>query len=214
MTNIDKLLSIASAALASEPVAKPELLRPYSLGTELFRMLQRKNGFYAFESAPHVLPLTGDSETGLEAWNAGPLWRDAYEDLAEGLLFFAEDILQDQFCLSLRNDGVLRFCAETGQHEHLANSLEERAGVVLSDYRRETGWPFVHEWEAKNGPLPRGKRLMPKTPFFLGGEYKIENLWVGNPLEGMRLKADLAMQTRHLPEGAQVKLNVAPKPEQ
>ena len=35
-----------------------------------------------------------------------------------------------------------------------------------------------------------------------GGEYKIENLWAGNPLEGMRFKGDLAMQTRHLPEGA------------
>jgi hypothetical protein len=213
MTNIEKLLSIASEPLASEPAAMPELLRPYSLGTELFRMLQKKNGFYAFESALHVFPLTCDSETGLEAWNAGPLWREAYEDLAEGLLFFGEDILQDQFCLSRKEDGVLRFFAETGQIEHVANSLEEWAGVILSDYRRETGWPFVHEWQEKNGPLPRGKRLMPKTPFFLGGEYKIENLWAGNPLEGMRVKADLAMQTRHLPEGAQVKLHVAPKPE-
>jgi len=44
------------------------------------------------------------------------------------------------------------------------------------------------------------------------GDYKIENLWAGNPLEGMRFKADLAMQTRHLPEGAKVKLNVAPEP--
>jgi hypothetical protein len=53
---------------------------------------------------------------------------------------------------------------------------------------------------------------MPKVPFFLGGEYKIENLWAGNPLEGMRFKADLAMQTRDLPEGTQVKLIVARKP--
>jgi hypothetical protein len=214
MTNIEKLISVASDPIAGEPPAIPELLRQYPLGTELFEMLQRKNGFYAFESALHVFPLMADSETGLEAWNAGPLWRDAYEDLAEGLLFFAEDILQDQFCLSLGKNGVLRFLSETGQTEHLANSIEEWAGVILSDYQRETGWPFVHEWQAKNGPLPRGKRLMPKTPFFLGGEYGIENLWAGNPLEGMRFKADLAMQTRNLPEGAQVKLTVAPKPEQ
>jgi hypothetical protein len=95
----------------------------------------------------------------------------------------------------------------------MAESVEEWAGVILSNYRVETGWPFVHEWQEKNGPLPLGKRLMPKTPFFLGGEYKIENLWAGNPLEGMRLKADLAMQTRNLPEGTRVKLNVGPKPE-
>ncbi len=214
MTNVEKLLSIASDPLASEPVAKPEFLLPYPLATQLFPMLQRKNGFYAFESALHVFPLTAVSETSLEAWNAGPLWRDAYKDLAEGLLFFAEDILQDQFCLSRKKDGILRFYAETGQTEHLANSIEEWAGGILSDYPRETGWPFVQEWQEKNGPLPRGKRLMPKTPFFLGGEYKVDNLWAGNPLEGMRLKADLAMQTRHVREGAEIKLNVTPKPRQ
>jgi hypothetical protein len=55
---------------------------------------------------------------------------------------------------------------------------------------------------------------MPKVPFFLGGQYQIDNLWAGNSLDGMRLKADLAMQTRHLPEGARVKLNVATEPKQ
>jgi hypothetical protein len=53
---------------------------------------------------------------------------------------------------------------------------------------------------------------MPKTPFFMGGEYKLENLWAGNPLEGMRLKGDLAIQTRDLPSGTRVRLNIAPKP--
>jgi hypothetical protein len=52
---------------------------------------------------------------------------------------------------------------------------------------------------------------MSRTPFFLGGEYKIENLWAGDSLEGMRMKADIAMQTRHLPDGAQVRLHAALK---
>jgi hypothetical protein len=176
-------------------------------------MLEQKNGFYAFEFALHVFPLTSDPETGLEGWNAGSLWRNEYEDLTEGLLFFAEDILQDQFCLSKRQSGVLRFHAETGHTTFMVDSVEKWADLILSNYKTETGWPFVHEWQAKNGPLPLGKRLMPKTPFFLGGEYKIDNLWLGNPLEGMRFKADLAMQTRHLPEGATIKLNIAPKPQ-
>jgi hypothetical protein len=54
---------------------------------------------------------------------------------------------------------------------------------------------------------------MPKKPFFTGGEYTLDNLWAGDPLEGMRLKADLAIQTRHLPNGAKIKLNIGPKPE-
>lgn len=176
-------------------------------------MLQEKNGFYAFESALHVFPLMPDANSGLEAWNSASLWRNAYEDLSEGLLFFAEDILQDQFCLSRKQDGVYRFHAETGLSVLTAESIEEWARRVLDNYSTETGWPLLHEWQNKNGPLPQGKRLIPKTPFFLGGEYKLENLWAGDSLEGMRFKADLAMQTRHLPEGSKVTLNIPAKPQ-
>jgi hypothetical protein len=213
MTNIEKLLSVSSEALGSKPDAFPSVLREYSLGAELFHMLEQKNGFYAFEYALHVLPLSSDPEAGLEGWNAESLWRNGYEDLAGGLLFFAEDILQDQFCLSKKQSGVYRFHAETGQTNLMATSIEEWARVILSDYRTQTCWPLVHEWQEKNGRLPLGKRLMPKTPFFLGGEYKVENLYAGNPLEGMRLKADIAMQTRNLPEGAKVRLKIAEKPD-
>ena len=72
---------------------------------------------------------------------------------------------------------------------------------------------MAHEWQAKNGPLQMGERLLPKIPFFMGGEYNIENLWAGNPLEGTRVKGDLATQTRHLPSGSKVKLNIGLKPE-
>ncbi len=213
MTNVEKLLSVASEQLAPSPAGMPELLSAYSLAPEIFTMLRKKNGFYAFESALHVLPLTSDPTSGLEAWNADSLWRSEYGDLAEGLLFFAEDIFQDQFCLSTKQNSVLRFYAETGQTSVMASSVEEWAGVILSDYREETGWPLLDQWQAKNGPLRRGKRLMPKTPFFLGGAYSPENFWPGDPLEGMRLKADLAIQTRNLPEGATVKLKIGAKPE-
>ena len=212
MTSVKKLLSIASAPLAPEPIAMPELLDAYTSGPEIFLMLREKNGFYAFEAALHVFPITGNPGSRLEGWNADSLWRKKYKDLADGLLFFGEDILQDQFCLSAKQAGILRFHAETGNTTVLADSVEEWARLILSNDATETGWPFVDQWQAKNGPLPIGKRLMPKIPFSLGGEYKVENLWAGDPLQGMRLKADLAMQTRHLPERANVRLNVAPKP--
>jgi hypothetical protein len=115
MTSVEKLLSVGSEALAPQLVGMPTWLSDYRLGAELFQMLQKKNGFYAFEAALHVFPLTGDPGSGLEAWNAASLWRTGYKDLAEGLLFFAEDILQDQFCLSIERDGVMRFHAETGK---------------------------------------------------------------------------------------------------
>lgn len=212
MTSLDKLLSISSESLADKPNVIPELVSAYDLGAELIQMLERRNGFYAFESALHVFPLTDDSETGLEAWNAMSLWRSGYDDLADGLLFFAEDALQDQFCLSKKQLGVHRFHAETGLTTQVAECVEDWAAVILTKYKTETGWTLLHEWQQENGPLPLGKRLMPKLPFFLGGGYEIENLWAGNPLEGMRFKGDLAIQTRDLPEGATVKLNIGPKP--
>lgn len=211
MTNMEQLLSIGSEPLEMPPTAMPDLFRAYTLGAELFNMLLLKNGFYAFESALHVFPLTTDIGNGIEGWNANVLWRNEYQDLAEGLLFFAEDIFQDQFCLSAKQNGVFRFHAESGQTDSFSDSLEKWAARILSNDRVETGWPLAHEWQTMNGPLPNGQRLMPKTPFFMGGEYTLENLWAGNPIEGMRLKGDIAVQTRNMPSGTKIRLNITPK---
>jgi hypothetical protein len=53
---------------------------------------------------------------------------------------------------------------------------------------------------------------MPKIPFFLGGSYSMENLWAGDAVEGMRFKADLAIQTKNLPDGSQVRIVLSEKP--
>jgi hypothetical protein len=90
----------------------------------------------------------------------------------------------------------------------MAGSIEEWASKVLNDYRQETGWPFASTWQSANGALPPGKRLMPKIPFFLGGDYHLDNLWVGEAVTGMRSKGDLALQTRDLPSGSQIRLVV------
>jgi hypothetical protein len=34
-----------------------------------------------------------------ETWNLPGTWRDIYQDMANGHLFFAEDVFGDQFCL-------------------------------------------------------------------------------------------------------------------
>jgi hypothetical protein len=107
---------------------------------------------------------------------------------------------------------VLRFDAETGATSIVTDSIENWARKILGDHRREVAWPLASKWQAVNGPLPAGKRLMPKIPFFLGGEYSIENLGAGDPVEGMRLKANLALQTRKLPDGSAVNLVIGKKP--
>jgi len=206
MTRLQELISISSEPLAPKPEKMPRFLEGWALGAELFAMLAQKNGFYALESALHIFPVTSDPASGLEGWNSDSLWRGGYKDLAHGLLFFAEDVFQDQFCLS--SQGIMRFCAQTGTTEFMAGSMEKWADRILSDSSAETGWQLARDWQALHGPLPRGKRLMPKMPFIFGGEYSLDNLWAGDPLEGMRFKADLAMQTRGLPDGTKIRLRV------
>src|SRR5262245_28959085 len=129
MTRIEKLLSISSEALGAKLAAMPELLGEYALGPELFQMLGAKNGFYIFEHALHVFPLRPDI-TGtmtLEDWNSDTLWRNAYGGLADGFLFFAEDIFADQFCLSAKQDGIFRFSVETAETTLHAESIEKWA---------------------------------------------------------------------------------------
>jgi hypothetical protein len=210
MTCVEKLLSISSEPLAPGPTALPKILEPYPAGLELFHMLECKNGFYAFESALHVFPLTSAVGMSLEEWNADSLWRGGYRDLAEGLLFFAEDAFQDQYCLSAK--GVLHFHSETGTTGAVADSIEGWAENILGDYQCKTRWTLASKWQAGNGPLPIGKRLMPRIPFFLGGEYSTHNLWAGDPIEGMRFKTDLALQTRELPDGSGVRLIIGKDP--
>ena len=212
MTNMEKLLSIGSEPLVSTPPDDTAVVNDFPLRSELLSMLQHKNGFYAFESALHVFPLTSEPVSGanLAEWNSDSLWRSDYGDLAAGLLFFAEDIFQDQFCIS--SSGVLRFNAETGGTKPFANSIENWAEIVLRDSDQATGWAFAKTWQAEHGPVAPGKRLMPKIPFFLGGAYSIDNLWAGDAVDGMRFKADLAIQTKSLPDGAQVRIVIGERP--
>ena len=211
MTQVEKLLAISSEALALPAWIQPAVLGQTSQGLELFGMLQLKNGLYAFESALHVFPLEPgpDDEIGLEAWNSEFLWRNGYGNLANGLFFFAEDVFQDQFCIS--PNGIQKFDSETGATSFLSDSIENWAKLILSDYKLQTAYPLAQAWQAANGPLPQTRRLAPKIPFVLGGEYSLENFWVTEPVEGMRAKANIAVQIKDLPNGAKVKLRIEPR---
>ena len=212
MTHVEKLLSISSEPLESFPSISADLIMQSPLGSELLQLLKRKNGFYAFESALHVFPLTSQAVNGasLAEWNSESCWRSEFGDLTAGLLFFAENVFQDQYCLG--SSCVLRFNAETGGTQPMANSIEQWAATILQDYEHETGCGLASEWQRKFGTLEPGKRLLPKTPFFLGGSYSMENLWAGDAVEGMRFKADVATQTRNMPDGTQVRLVIGKKP--
>jgi hypothetical protein len=195
-------LSDATPRLSAESTALAG-----SLGTQLLALLWKRNGFYAFESALHVFPAgaTGDVMS-LDAWNAPGLWRHEFDGGADGLLFFAQDALANQWCLA--GDAIYKFDPETGEKERSAATIEDWAARVLTDYPVETAWPLAHEWQAKFGRLREGQRLAPKIPFFLGGEYAIANLYAADQVKFLRYCGDIYRQTRDLPPGTKVKLDI------
>jgi hypothetical protein len=208
-TNLKKLVSISSGAVCDDVPQIPEGLLSQSgeLGEQLIELLKNKNGFYAFESALHILPAgCKDSYTSIEEWNDDNSWRKEYGDQIQGHLFFAEDVFGVQFALC--NLGVRKFDPETGEFEDFATDLEEWAAKILEDYNYESGYQLAHDWQLQNGSLPTGKRLLPKIPFVLGGAYEVENLHAADALKGMMFRADIWRQIRDLPDGSRIKLKV------
>ncbi|SCZ31806.1 MULTISPECIES: DUF2625 family protein [Pseudomonas] len=177
------------------------------LAEEILVVLRRRNGFYAFEGALHVFPSeSSQNETGLSDWNHTDLWRSGYKGLADSGVFFAEDIFGGQFCI--KDDKIYIFDPETGSLEYLAADIESWAQMVLNDYEVLTGYPLAHQWQKRNGPIAAGMRLLPKIPFVMGGEFSLDNLYVVNAIEGMRLRADIADKIKSLPNGTQVKYSL------
>ncbi|MFA1028501.1 hypothetical protein ALP10_01178 [Pseudomonas syringae pv. helianthi] len=209
MASLDKLLSNASSSLSErEPEILGQLRRlAGTLADQLLGMLRQRNGFYALESALHVLPThSNQNEIGICDWNESTLWRSDYKGLADGCLFFAEDVFGGQFCI--KDSKVYAFDPETGSLEYLADDIESWVQLLLSDYEVLTGYPLAHQWQKQNGQLPAGKRLLPKVPFVLGGEFVLDNLYLADAVEGMRFRADVASQIKDLPDGAQIRLNI------
>ena len=203
--HIDKLLALASQALGPALTRRPEGPGPGPVEHELYETLARRNGFYAFESALHVLPLDAPkSAMDLGRWNADALWRHAYEAHAAGHLFFAEDVFGCQF--AIRDDRIFSFDPETGASTPMASSLDHWAQRILADYEALTGFPLAHAWQLQHGAIPLGKRLLPKTFFVLGGAYAVDNLYSFDAVQGMLLRAELAAQIEGLPDGATVRL--------
>ncbi len=211
MTGLDKLLSNASPSLSGHEPEMSGKLRNLAgfLADDLLKMLCQRNGFYALERALHVFPThSSQQEIGLADWNENTLWCGSYSELADGCLFFAEDVFGGQFCI--KNNQVHTFDPETGALDYLADDIEGWASAIINDYEVLTGYPLAHQWQQQNGQIPARKRLLPKMPFVVGGEFKLDNLYLADAVEGMQFRADIANQIKDLPDGAQIKFKVHP----
>lgn len=206
MNNLDKLISIGSSQLIQG------LLPCYSgVGAEwvdkVIDLHRAKNGFYAFESALHVFPFgKADGIMDIEQWNSEDLWRNEYQGLADGYLFFAEDAFGYQFCAG--ESGILMFNPEDASFRHLADNIEGWAKEILEDYEELTCYPFAHKWQKENGPLPVGRRLTFKIPLVLGGETEMSNVGDIDAVEVMRFRGDLWNKIKDVPPGTSIEFEI------
>jgi hypothetical protein len=130
-SKIEKVLSIASPPLRPSIPEIPHILAEKGeRRQELYGMLEMRNGFFAFESALHIYPLGSGEGLDLERWNSASLWRSEYEDMTEGLLFFAEDAFGYQF--AIRDDSIVSFDPETGEVADFAETLEDWSNRILN----------------------------------------------------------------------------------
>ncbi len=206
---LDKLIQISSPRISA---AEPTLVDHVRVlagpaADDLSKMLAEKHGFYAFESSLHVFAAqTTGAECGLDDWNSPNLWRRDYQGMADGVLFFAEDAFGGQF--GIKSGQIYTFDPETGQLNYVANNLERWAQAVLDDYEVLTGYPLAHDWQGIHGPIPVGKRLVPKIPFVAGGEFSVSNVYVMESVEAMRSRASIAIQIKDFRDGQPIKLRV------
>lgn len=204
--SLEKLLSIATPPLrnADLRLGREALQEAGSFASSILELLQRRDGFFAFESALRFFPSSPVPVSyGVLDWNANSLWACEFGDMCKDCFFFAEDIFGGQFGIS--GDEVVAFDPETGEQRLFANSLEAWAENVLADFNVVTGYPLAHEWQSVNGRLAGRDRLVPKIPFVAGGTYSLENLVSIDAVEGMRARGKFARQIRDLPDGAQIR---------
>jgi hypothetical protein len=97
---------------------------------------------------------------------------------------------------------------ETSELETLCETIPEWCDQILNDAEYLTGFPLAQEWQHANGPIPSGSRLVPVTPFVLGGEFACSNLIAMDALKAMEYRAELARKIENLPDGSKIVLKV------
>lgn len=184
------------------PVHVPERYDPNWTG-----LLCLHNGLSAFKGGLRIFGFGSSLLPDVEEWNRGDLWRCEYHGLDEGLFFFAEDFLGNQF--GFASDGtVFRFLAETGDREPCGESFERWLQILLADPAEELSLWLLEEWLQEKPKPNLSEHLCPKVPFVVQGPAERGNLYLCGRLESMHFKGSFAHQIRDIPTGGMIHIRV------
>lgn len=135
------------------------------------------------------------------------LYKEYYGDLVNGLYFFGQDVFGNGF--AFENESIVFFNMESSQKDILASSFAEWLEVLYNDLDYYTGESLVSELnDYQKKELTINKRLSPKYPFILGGEYDIDNLVLKNYAENISYNSSIAKQVYGLPAGSKIKIKI------
>ena len=166
--------------------------------------LKKINGGYFYNNSLLLFGFS-DKEEQFNITHINSTFKEHYSSLVENLYFFGQDVFGNPF--AFEKGKVVFFNLESGKKEILANNFKEWLDVLYNDLDYYTGESLVYELDdIQKQQLTLNKRLCPKYPFILGGEYNINNLVLKGYIENISYNADIAKQVYNLPEGSKMKI--------
>lgn len=203
--NFDNLLNNKSKDIKSnilDDVSKSMQVNDKSY----IQFLKSTNGGYFFNNSLLIFAYS-DIKNQVDIHNMNSVFNENYGHLVKGLYFFGMDIFGNPFAFN--DDNVVFFNLESGEKEIIAKNFDNWIKELDDDIDYYTGKSLADKLnDYQNNELSKGKRLCPKYPFILGGEYNMNNLVLKDYLENISFNADIAKQVYSLPEGSQIKIKI------
>ncbi len=192
-------MDLAGITWRGESIEDVEILR--ELPADLVRVLSDTNGFILHNGALHVRGacLVPEWHSLRSAWRGPKAFHILYDGVRSSDVPFAQDQVGDQFLI--RDGGVLRLSAETGETERLAESLQDFFSQVSSDIEGFLKVGLSHTLEP-------GQLLQAYPPFCFQESGAGASLRALPASEVILFHADLARQIRDVPDGGRVEFKV------
>jgi len=165
------------------------------------------NGLSAFNGGLRIFGTISNLLPAMAEWNRSDLWKAEYHGIDEGLYFFAEDVLGNQFGFDAQGL-VFRFLAETGDREPCGKDFQGWLETLLADPTEELNLWLLEDWLRERPKPSLSEHLCPKIPFVAHGAPDSNNLYSCNRLDSMRFKGSFAHQIRNVPTGGKIQIRV------